>query len=49
MIADSSNYFDIFEDAEAWFNNLAPEGFYFGTNEGGDWGLWKVECDEKTD
>jgi hypothetical protein len=47
MIADDSAYNDIFEEAEAWFNNLAPDGFYFGTSEIGDWGLWKVESDEE--
>lgn len=48
MIADDENYFDIFESAESWFNDHAPEGYYFGTPEwGDDWGLWKVESEEE--
>lgn len=47
MIALDENYYEIFEEAESWFNEHAPEGYYFGTPEwGDDWGLWKVEGDE---
>jgi hypothetical protein len=47
MIALDENYYEIFQDAENWFNEHAPEGYYFGTPEwGDDWGLWKIESEE---
>lgn len=36
-------YFDAAHDAEEYLQSVAPDGYYFGTSEQGDWGLWKFE------
>ena len=43
---DDEEYYDAADEAEAYLNTLAPEGYYFGYSEGGgDFGLWKCEGD----
>jgi hypothetical protein len=45
-ISNLDDYFEISEEAESWFNERAPAGFYFGTHpDHGDWGLWEIEED----
>lgn len=39
-------YFDAICEAEEYLNGLAPEGYFFGTNESGDWGLWEIQSVE---
>lgn len=31
------------EQAIRYLNQFAPEGFYFGTNDSGDYGVWPIE------
>jgi len=39
-------HWELVDLAESWLNeHVAPEGWWFGTNESGDWGLWRVEED----
>jgi len=45
QIAEHEHYHEIWDEAETFLNNLAPEGYYFGSSEAGDWGLWKVVDD----
>jgi hypothetical protein len=33
----------IWDECEEFLNFLAPDGFYFGSSEQGDWGLWPIE------
>ncbi len=45
-ITEHEHYHEIWDEAEAYLNELAPEGYYFGsTQDGGDWGLWPIEED----
>lgn len=39
-------YFDASHDAEDYLQSIAPDGYYFGTSEQGDWGLWRFEEEE---
>ena len=39
--ADSENYDEATQAAEDYLNTLAPKGFYFGSTEALDWGLWR--------
>lgn len=43
---DRDDMHDVCDMAESYLNTLAPEGYYFGTSEQGDWGLWAIEGDE---
>lgn len=43
---DSEHYCEAWDDAERFMGTLAPEGYWFGATENGDWGLWKVEEEE---
>lgn len=42
---DSDEYHDATQEAEDYMNTLAPEGYYFGSTENGDWGLWEITED----
>jgi len=39
------HYHDCWNDAEQFLANLAPEGYWIGSNENGDFGMWEVEQD----
>ena len=39
------SYWWAWDEAEEYLNDLADNSVYFGSNEGGDWGLWAVEDD----
>lgn len=43
---DGEVYTWAWDDAEDFLNDLTAEGVYFGSTEGGDWGLWAIEDDE---
>ena len=34
------------DEAEEYMQELAPEGFYFGSSDQGDWGLWELNDEE---
>lgn len=37
-------YFEAWDDAENWLNShIATQGFYFGSNESGDFGYWRTD------
>ena len=40
---DGEFYSELWEEAEEYLNEMTKEGFYFGSNENGDWGLWEEE------
>lgn len=42
-MADHDLYCETWDKAEEYMNKLAPDGYWFGSSEGGDWGLWKNE------
>jgi len=39
---EGEGYHELWDEAEDYLQDFAPEGFYFGSNEG-DWGLWPAE------
>jgi hypothetical protein len=41
--SDEEEFYDTVQEAENFLNEKAPAGYYFGTNEDGDWGLWEGE------
>jgi hypothetical protein len=41
--SDEDGFYDAVQEAEDFLNTKAPAGFFFGTNENGDWGLWEGE------
>ena len=41
--ADAEFYGEAIQAAEDYLNTLTPDGYYFGTTEGGDWGLWREQ------
>jgi len=38
-------FYDAVQEAEEFMNTKAPQGYFFGTNEDGDWGMWEGETD----
>jgi hypothetical protein len=43
----SENFFFAWDEAEDYLNdNIAPEFYYFGSNDNGDWGLWQMNCED---
>jgi hypothetical protein len=38
-------YLEVWEEAENYLNELAPEGYWFGCNESGDVGVWEQNED----
>ncbi|RMD52160.1 hypothetical protein D6827_00590 [Candidatus Parcubacteria bacterium] len=44
---DSQYYLDAWTEAEEYLNSLLPEGYYFGYNDSGDFGLWKEDEGEE--
>ena len=42
---DPEAYTWAWDEAEDFLNTLTAEGVWFGSTEGGDWGLWSVEDD----
>lgn len=42
---DHEFYYEIQENAEEYLNSLLPDGFHFGSNQSGDWGLWEDNDD----
>ena len=42
---DPEAYTWAWDEAEDFLNTLTAEGVWFGSTEGGDWGLWPVEDD----
>ena len=48
-IADLEGYYEIYEDAESYLNDIAdmPDGYYLGFHPDiGDWGFWKDDNDD---
>lgn len=43
VTADDEGYEYSWSEAEDFLNEKAPDGYFFGSNDGGDWGLWKME------
>ena len=43
---DTEEYTWAWDEAEDFLNGLTADSVYFGSTEGGDWGLWPVEDDE---
>ena len=43
----SEGFWNAVEEAEEWMNESVPDGFYFGTNDNGDWGMFVLEGDEE--
>ncbi len=41
--ADHPDYLETWDDAERFMSNFAAPGFWFGSNDSGDWGLWASE------
>lgn len=39
----SEFYHEAIDEAEGFLQQFAPEGFYFGSNKNGDWGLWRSD------
>jgi hypothetical protein len=39
-------YSELWDEAEDYMEQFAPLGFFFGSNESGDWGLWEEEDGE---
>lgn len=42
---DDEDYFLVWQEAEDYLQSFAPEGYYFGINHSGDWGLWPNPLD----
>ena len=42
---DPEAYTWAWDEAEVYLNTLTADGVWFGSTEGGDWGLWPVEDD----
>ena len=40
---DGEFYSELVDDATDYLNELAPEGYYFGNTENGDFGMWKTD------
>lgn len=41
-------YHEATQNAEDYLNTLAPQDYYFGSNESGDWGMWHgCDSDDK--
>lgn len=44
-LKDHDYYLEVWEEAENFLNELAPEGYWFGCNESGDVGVWEDNND----
>lgn len=42
---DGEFYHEATDAATDFLNTLAPEGFWIGSNENGDFGMWEIEED----
>ena len=40
------DYYEAMDDAETYMNTLAPPGYWFGSSEQGDWGLWEMDQED---
>jgi len=40
---DEENYILVWDEAADFIDNLCPEGYWFGGNDNGDWGVWPME------
>lgn len=40
------HYCDAWIDAESFLSDKAPPGYYIGSNECGDFGMWKINEEE---
>jgi len=40
---DGEYYHELWDEAEEYMQQFAPDDYYFGSNEAGDWGLWEIE------
>ena len=36
-------YHETWDDAECFLDSLAPEGYWVGSTENGDFGMWRIE------
>jgi hypothetical protein len=43
---DEEFYDEAIDEAEDYMNGLCPSGLWFGSSDGGDWGLWSLEENE---
>lgn len=41
MTSDDDGYYDAVQDAENFLNSKAPMGYFFGTDDEGNWGMWE--------
>ena len=39
-------YNELTDEAELYMQQFAPDGYYFGSNENSDWGLWSDDCED---
>lgn len=46
-MADREDYFEAWDRAEGFLSDLAPDGYWIGSNESGDFGMW--ECEEEAE
>jgi len=47
MKAAGPYHMGLWDDAENFMNNTYPkDGYFWGNNENGDWGLWPLEDDD---
>lgn len=51
--SDDPTHYEYFcegwESAEDFLNSMAPDGYWFGSNENGDCGLWLIESADDDD
>lgn len=47
FLTNREDYMELWEEAENYLNTLCDSDVYFGSSEGGDWGLWEIETDEE--
>jgi hypothetical protein len=40
---DHEFYCELWDEAEQFMDRFAADGYWFGANENGDWGLWQSE------
>jgi len=41
--ADGESYSEAWDDAEQYLQQYCPDGYYAGSNENGDWGVWRID------
>lgn len=44
--SDREDYMHLWHEADTFMDQFAAPGFWFGSNDNGDWGLWPCEDNE---